>query len=522
MDGRSMPMLRFALRRARVAAVVLLTCGLAVSTARAGSPAEDADFLDALTWGVSASSYEELRALGRERWLKAQLSPPPEERLPPETRARVAALQPEGTLLERLQAAKNDKVGLRSMDADARDRERQALKGRTRAVATDAAAATILRALAGRDPLRERLTWFWFNHFNVFKGRMPVSVSVGDYVDSALRPRALGRFRDLLLATVKHPAMLAYLNNLNNRAGRRNENYARELMELHTMGAGSGYTQADVESLSRILTGVGIAYEGPGGRRPLRPGAVQEGAFAFRPGQHDFGDKVLLGRTIRGSGWPEVLEAVEIVSRHPATARHVSRALAQYFMGGVEPSEALVGQLAEVFTRSDGRIAEVLDALVRAPEFEASLGRQFKDPMRFVLSALRLAYDGREIRNAAPVQQWLKRVGQDLFTRTTPDGYPLEPSAWSGPGQLLARFEVAQQIGSGEPKLFAPATDRTADAAPEAGGSGGASAVPSLRNAFYETVLAPSLSASTREALAKAESPGDWNTLFLSSPEFMK
>src|SRR5262249_49939634 len=192
-------------------------------------------------------------------------------------------------------------------------------------VARQAATRTILRELYAPDKLRERMTWFWFNHFNVHQHKANLRVLVGDYEDKAIRSHALGRFRDLLEATLRHPAMLRYLDNTDNAVGHLNENYAREIMELHTMGVGSGYTQEDVEELARILTGVGVNLK----LRPEPQGQlVRDGLFEFNPGRHDHGDKTFLEHTIKGRGFAEVKEALDILCRHPATARRVARQLA--------------------------------------------------------------------------------------------------------------------------------------------------------------------------------------------------
>ena len=218
-----------------------------------------------------------------------------------------------------------------------------------------------------------------------------------------------------------------------------------------------------------------------------------------------------MGVTIHGRGWPEVEEALDLIAGNPATARSVSRALATYFLGQA-PSDALVDRLAAVFTRSDGDVAAVMDALVHAPEFAAGLRGGFKDPVRYVFSALRMAYDGRVILNAGPVLGWLNRLGEGLFSRSTPDGYPTTAAAWSGPGQLATRFEVARQIGSGPAGLFKPAGPDQADEP----------AFPLLANGLFFSTLAGTLGEATRAALARAVSPQDWNTLYLASPEFMR
>jgi uncharacterized protein (DUF1800 family) len=180
--------------------------------------------------------------------------------------------------------------------------------------------------------------------------------------------------------------MLRYLDNADNAAGHLNENYAREIMELHTMGVGSGYTQADVEALARILTGVGIDLkpEDPKLKPEQQAQLVREGAFEFNPARHDYGDKVFLGHTIKGRGLAEVDEAVEILVRHPATATHLARQIATYFVSE-SPPEALVQRMAQTFKTTDGDIAAVLATMIHAPEFAASLkpAVKFKDPVQY-------------------------------------------------------------------------------------------------------------------------------------------
>ncbi|CAA2155661.1 hypothetical protein MBRA_01296 [Methylobacterium brachiatum] len=440
--------------------------------------------------------------------------PPAEPRLPPAAQAQVDALTPPGTLLERARSLEaQSKAGKDLADPEARKAAQSAFQAALNDAARNAASAWVLRALYSPDQLRERLTWFWFNRLNVHQGKSTLRAAVGDYVDTAIRPHVLGRFRDLLMASLHHPAMLRYLDNDANAAGHINENYAREIMELHTMGVGSGYSQADVEALARILTGVGIDLkpESPKLRPEHAADFIRDGLFEFNPNRHDYGDKTFLGTRIRGRGWPEVEEALDLIARHPATASSVSRALATYFMGQA-PDDALVARLAAIFTRTDGDIAAVTEALIREPAFAAAQTSAFKDPVRYVLSALRMAYDERVILNTGPVLGWLNRLGEGLFNRSTPDGYALDAAAWSGPGQLTTRFEIARQIGSGPAGLFKPAApDRPEEPA-----------FPVLANALYFSTLAGTLSAPTKGALAQAVSPQDWNMLYLASPEFMR
>jgi len=386
----------------------------------APSPAADLAFLDALTWGATPTAFATLRAQGRDAWLRAQLHPPASLALPRTVAARIAADRPQGELFDRMVALEAQAKAANALtDPDARKAAQTAYQGALNEAARHAASATILRALYAPDQLRERMAWFWFNRFNVHQGKANLRAQVGDYLDTAIRPHALGRFRDLVGATLEHPAMLRYLDNTENAVGRINENYARELMERHTLGIGGGYTQHDVEELARILTGAGVDArpENPKLKPELQGDLVRRGLFLFNPARHDAGGKVLLGQGVRGHGFGEVTEALDILCRHPATARHVGRAIAAYLMGR-PPSEALVERLAGVFTRTDGEIAAVIDALVHAPEFEAALGTGFKDPMRYVLSALRLAYDDRVILNTGPVLGWLNRLGEGLFNRS--------------------------------------------------------------------------------------------------------
>lgn len=508
-------MSRAAPRCCLVTALLLAAAGPAPRAAEAPQrAAADAAFLDALTWGATPSAFARLTAEGRARWLTAQLHPPAESRLPPAAQAQVDALTPPGSLFERAQALNAQAKAAKDIaDPEARKAAQQAFQAALNTAARNAASVWVLRALYSPDQLRERLTWFWFNRFNVHQGKSTLRAAVGDYLDTAIRPHVLGHFRDLLMASLRHPAMLRYLDNDSNAAGRPNENYAREIMELHTMGVGSGYTQGDVEALARILSGVGLDLkpETPKLRPEHAADFRRDGLFAFNPDRHDYGDKVFLGTRIRGRGWAEVEEAVDLIARNPATATNVSRALATYFLGQ-PPDDALVARLAAVFTRTDGDIAAVMEALVREPALAAGRAGAFKDPVRYVFSALRMAYDERVIRNAGPVLGWLNRLGEGLFNRSTPDGYPLDAAAWTGPGQLATRFEVARQIGSGSAGLFKPALPDQPEEP----------AFPVLANGLYFAALSGTLSAATRAALAQAVSPQDWNTLYLASPEFMR
>ena len=386
----------------------------------------------------------------------------------------------------------------------------------------EAQTRSILRDLYSPDQLQEQMTWFWFNHFSVHARKREVRAMVGDYEDS-LRNHAFGHFRDLLEASLRAPAMLQYLDNDQNAVGHINENYAREIMELHTMGVGSGYAQAYVQELARILTGVGVRIEAddPHLRPDIAPLYLRDGLFQFNPARHDFGDKHFMGHTIRGAGFAEVEQALDIIAASPATARHVSTKLATYMLG-TAPSPALVARMAETWRQSRGQIEAVLTTLFQSPEYRASLapGAQggFKDPAHYVISAVRYAYgdgrghDDKVILNADPIIGWLGRMGEGLYDHETPDGYPLDAAAWTGPGQMEIRFEIARAIGNGSAGLFRPRGSNTTDRP----------AFPQLQNALWFGALATQMAPQTRAALDAATSPQEWNMLFLASPDFMR
>jgi uncharacterized protein (DUF1800 family) len=479
----------------------------------------DLALIDRVTWGVNTSVASQYIALGRDRWLDDQLHPPPKDRLPAAAQAMINAMpiatKPVAEIAMALAAQSRtaNQVG----DIEQKKAAQQAYQQAMNDTARYAATRSLLRDLYSPDQLREKMTWFWFNHFNVLQWKSDIRATIGDYEERALRPYALGRFRDLLEATVKHPAMLRYLDNAENASGHINENYAREIMELHTMGVGSGYTQQDVQELARILTGVGVNFQPdapkPAGPAPAPPppGYIRAGLFEFNPNRHDTGPKHFLGHAIEGGGFAEVEQALDLLARQPATANHICLQIATYFVADTPPP-ALVQRMAQTFQRTDGDIASVLAMMFRSPEFNAAPKSKYKDPMQFVLSAVRLAYDDKVVLNPAPIQGWLGRLAQGLYNHETPDGYPMNAAAWSGPGQMAMRFEIARQIGANSAGLFKPPGPDAVDHP----------AFPQIQNALYFTSLQQTLGAPTRAALDQAVSPQDWNTLYLSSPEFMR
>ncbi|MBO0756052.1 MAG: DUF1800 domain-containing protein [Bradyrhizobiaceae bacterium] len=497
-----------------VGAILILSTAAPRGEAVDQQVARDLGLVDVVTWGVTPTAMSAFQTAGREKWLQSQLHPTPNTPLPEAAQSQIDALpliqRSEFELATTFEA--EARAANQLTDPDQRASAQQAYRQAMTDVAKQAATRTILRALYAPDQLRERMTWFWFNHFNIHQFKGTLRILVGAYEDKAIRAHALGRFRDLLEATLRDPAMLRYLDNADNAAGHINENYAREIMELHTMGVGSGYSQKDVEELARILTGVGIDLkpEDPKLKPELQSQLVRDGLFEFNPARHDYGDKIFLGQIIKGRGFGEVEQALDILCHHPATARHISRQIAMYFVAD-DPPAALVERMSQTFTQSDGDIPSVLDTLFHSSEFTASLGTRFKDPVRYVLSAVRLAYDSKVIVNTGPIQNWFNRLAEGLYNHQTPDGYSMTSTTWSGPGQMMNRFEIARQIGSSSSGLFKPLEPD----APEL------PAFPLLQNSLYFFGLRQTLGDATKAALDKAVSPQEWNMLLLSSPEFM-
>jgi uncharacterized protein (DUF1800 family) len=317
-------------------------------------------------------------------------------------------------------------------------------------------AARITRAVLSERQLEEVLVDFWFNHFNVYAQKGAVRWMLPAYEREAIRPHVLGPFRDLVLATARHPAMLFYLDNwLSTRAdvvvprgpnaGRRaglNENYARELMELHTLGVDGGYTQHDVVEVARCFTGWTID-------RPQ-----QGGGFVFRPFAHDRGEKRVLGQVIpAGGGREEGERVIDILARHPATARFIATKLARRFVSD-DPPPALVERAAETFQRTDGSIRAVLVTILTSPEFWSAEAyrAKIKTPLEVVASAVR-TLDGRLVAGGPErgvlgdggmaLAREVSRLGEPLYEAQPPTGYPDRAESWVNTGALLGRMNFA-------------------------------------------------------------------------------
>src|ERR1700719_1498994 len=446
--------------------------------------------LNRVAFGPNLEEIRHVKTIGVERYIAEQLDPDsiPE---PIELRWRLAQLD----------TLKLNPVQLRQLYGPLRSLRgfkpnpelEKAQRERVQIILRDASEARILRALLSPRQLHEVMVDFWFNHFNVFAGKELDDLWIGDYERRAIRPFVLGRFRDLLFAATKHPAMLVYLDNTlstsptspggrNSKVG-LNENFAREVMELHTLGADGGYTQEDVITLARILTGWGV--------NPPEARAYPEYAAVFEGRRHDYSPKVFLGRALKSRGKAEGEEALDILARSPATAHHISHELAQYFVSD-DPPPALVERLAARFQETDGNIREILKTLFTSREFWDSYGRKYKTPYHFAVSAARAA--GVPVDNVRPLLGTMDQLGMPLFGCLTPDGYKNTEDAWLSPDATTRRIS------------FATALVR---------GSAGA-----VNDAHLEAIFGSTMSDGTRAALE--ESPkGLRAALILGSPDFM-
>ncbi len=467
--------------------------------------------LNRLAFGPTLEDFRRVKAIGVARYIAEQLDP---DAIPEllELRWRLAALD---TL--RFNAAQLRQLygPLRPIRGFKPSPELvKAQRERARTIVQQAAEARILRAVLSQRQLREVMVDFWYNHFNVFAGKELDDLWIGDYEQRAIRPFALGRFRDLLFAVTKHPAMLVYLDNTlstapaspgasGNRAG-LNENFAREVMELHTLGAEGGYSQEDVVTLARVLTGWGVNR--PDAREFPEYAAVFEGA------RHDFGSKVFLGHPLRSRGKAEGEEALDILAKSPATARHIAFELAQYFVAD-DPPSALVERLADRFQATDGNIREVLRVLFDSREFWESYGLKYKTPYQFVLSLVRAG--GVPVGNTRPLLAAMSQLGMPLFGCLTPDGYKNTEDAWLSPDATTRRIGIATAFARGNLAV----TSLPISALPSLS-SDRPPAAP-VDDGRLEEIFRSAMTNQTRETVAGAP-PGLRAALILGSPEFMR
>jgi uncharacterized protein (DUF1800 family) len=328
-------------------------------------------------------------------------------------------------------------------------------------VISDLREGKVLRAVYSNRQLEEVLVDFWFNHFNVYEGKMSERPLLASYERDAIRPHVLGHFKDLLLATAHHPAMLYYLDNwesiapgafdigpfappveqmareLARRARGLNENYGRELLELHTLGVNGGYTQDDVIAVARCFTGWTIA----------KPATDPQ--FVFAPFMHDEGAKVVLGHTIAaGGGESDGLQVIDILAHHPSTAKFISKELAQRFVSD-NPSPALIDRMTQTFIKTEGDLRAVLSTMFNSSEFysDAAWQSKMKSPLEMVVSAVRAT--GGDALDGFALAQRVADLGEPLYGKLEPTGYPNTGDAWLNTASLFARMNFASALTGG-------------------------------------------------------------------------
>jgi uncharacterized protein (DUF1800 family) len=548
------------LARALILAVTLPVVAVPIGATGPGSavPSNPADktilhVLNRIGFGARPGDVERVRQIGLAAYIDQQLRP---ERIPDtQMTERLAGLDtlalssrqiaedyyiPAQMARRQAQLAKKDAANdATSADAPKKPRtpEEMEMARKQREVVVELTEQKILRAAYSDRQLEEVLTDFWFNHFNVFAGKGPTQEYLTEYERDAIRPHVLGKFRDLLEATATSPAMLFYLDNWqsadpnapdpraqrmrvggggffgapgrNGRLGARlpmprsapegnqtpnaqrqkrglNENYGRELMELHTLGVDGGYTQEDVINVARAFTGWTIEQPRQGG------------GFRFEPRLHDNREKVVLGHRLKaGGGQSDGEQVLDILAKHPSTARFISTKLVRRFVSDTPPP-ALVDRAAKRFTETDGDIREVVRTILTSPEFFAAdaYRAKVKTPFEFVVSAVRAT--GTEVSDAMPLAQAVRQLGMPLYMCQPPTGYADRADAWVNTGALLNRMNFALQLVSGRMRGIAPGT-----------GPVGA-------------VLGNDISPSTASTIAKAADPKQVAALTLGSPEFQR
>ena len=480
-----------------------------------------AHLLSRFTYGAKPGQVDEVVSIGLERWFQQQLN----ARLPDEDLnerlngydalkmsnteivnifakpARLLRMAVKDGIIDKDSINKADKAGYRNVLANYM--QQKGLKPQ-RELFRQLANQKILRATYSNNQLQEMLTDFWFNHFNVSLTKNDCAEFVPGYERDVIRPNVLGKFEDLLLATAKSPAMLLYLDNfsssgvdssikmpaqgkfakrfqnqlkdklgdsssaqvmekLKNRkkAQGLNENYAREVMELHTLGVDGGYTQNDVTQAARVLTGWTVfpmADEGPqnalrkfidkiGENRLATQGFVHDGDFLFAANRHDDGEKVVLGNTFKAAGYQEGVQLLKMLAHHPSTAKFISRKLAVKFVND-NPAPSLVDKMAKTFRDKDGDIKQVLLTMVLSPEFwsKEAVREKTKSPFELTISSVRSL--NADIQMPYQLYNWIDKMGQKMYYYQAPTGFPDKGQYWINSGALLNRMNFGLALAS--------------------------------------------------------------------------
>ena len=478
-----------------------------------------AHLLDRFAFGARPGEVDRVVGMGLENWLLQQLDQPADEktlrdrleplaylRMSPETIVRT---YPQPSRVLRM-AEREGRISAKDESLSQRERHQRLVQyGREKGyeplnrLIGDMMANKLLRAVYSENQLTEVLVDFWFNHFNVSLTDNQARPLIAAYERDAIRPYVLGSFRDMLGATARHPAMLLYLDNAmssapdsaetlvgadrrmrpNRRPGFRragrgrmpetppapsarrpgqrragiNENYARELLELHTLGVDGGYTQEDIIEVARAFTGWGVFPPDERGdrirrrvRRARQAGFVIDGLFVFRADQHDAGEKRILGVTFpAGMGIDEGERVLDLLASHPSTATHIARKLAVRFVRD-DPPQRLVQELAGVFLETGGNLRAMIIAIAESPEFwqQETLRAKIKSPFEVVTSALRAL--GADIRRPRPLFEVLRLMGQPLYAYQAPTGYPDWAEFWVNTGALLMRMNFGMYLATGK------------------------------------------------------------------------
>jgi uncharacterized protein (DUF1800 family) len=462
-------------------------------------------FLNRTSFGPTREAVQKVNRLGIRAYLEEQLNP---EKIPDPTAEEKLAQ------LKTMRLSSRELVELYPPPRLARQQQQtspqqpmlqQQMQG-PRFIILELQQARLLRARYSERQLYELMVDFWSNHFNVFAAKGADRWLTTAYDRDTIRPHALGRFPELLRATAESPAMLFYLDNWlsaspnaaaarfapNNRRRGLNENYARELMELHTLGVDGGYTQKDVQEVARCFTGWTI-------RRPQG-----EAEFYFEPRIHDNGEKIVLGTRIpAGGGMDDGLRVLDLLARHPSTARFIALKIARRFVAD-DPPRSIVNKLADAFRESDGDTRTLLRTIFESPEFNSpeAFQTKVKMPLEYVASALRAT--GAEVQISHQLLRYLGRMGEPLFLAQPPTGYPDVGASWSSSDMLLTRINFA--------------SDLVANRIP---GARGRPEALSDKDAVARLVAPDALSPETRSVLAEAQGSQAVG-LLLAAPEFQR
>ncbi|HEY0254957.1 MAG TPA: DUF1800 domain-containing protein [Kofleriaceae bacterium] len=517
--------------------VALLALGAAACSKKSQSPVHDgsgafavpatpleggANLADAthllarLSFGAKPGQADRVLAQGLDHWVEQQLHPANID-----DAAGIAALEPYKDALKPSDELQDDaelEAAAMIADGEAMGNEKKAKNKAKRELLLETQMTALARHVGSERQLLEVMADFWTNHFSVSLQKGKVRFLAADFVEHAIRPLALGRFVDLLKATARHPAMLVYLDNAQSVAPRPgskpakkgrglNENYARELMELHTLGVDGGYSQDDVIAVARVLSGWGVA----------------DGMFQFRPRLHDDGAKVVMGENFpAGGGEGEGDKLLEFLASHPATIRHVTKRLCMRLVADNPPKDVLDAASAAWLT-SGGEIAAVIRAIVRAPAFwrPETRNAKIKSPLELAVSAVRAVGGTLDGDGLAKV---MVRLGQPPLLAPAPTGYADSTDAWLSTAGALERMDLALQLASERLPGVMSNLDRVMPLP-------GTDPLPQWRSATLEKIeamvtLAPETRGVIERWIAKPKQPQQARTialaLALASPEFQR